>query len=126
MLIVIVEEALPKVCMKKIALLGLIGFVLTGCGDKCDSDVGAFVMSQNFVKKKLKYPSSAVFPYIDDSAVYVYGDIDKEGLEICEYSVHGYVESKNSFGVMVNNKYTVDLKYNVKNDTWSAAQVFIQ
>lgn len=112
--------------MKKIFLVGLVGLVLTGCGDKCDSDVGAFVMSQNFVKKKLKFPSSANFPYIDDSAVYVYGDIDKKGLEICKYSVHAYVESKNDFGVMVNNKYTVDLEYNVKSDNWKATQVFIQ
>lgn len=112
--------------MKRFVLIGLVSLFLYGCGDKCDSDVGAFVMSQNFVKKKLKYPSSAVFPYIDDSAVSVYGDMNKKGLEICEYSVYGYVESKNGFGIMVNNKYEVDLKYNVKKDIWTATKVSIE
>jgi hypothetical protein len=74
----------------------------------------------------LKYPSSAVFPYIDDNAVHVYGDMDKKGLDVCEYNVHGYVESKNDFGIMINNKYTVDLKYNIKKDSWVATQVFIE
>lgn len=112
--------------MKKIFLIGLFGFALTGCGDKCASDVGAFVMSQNFVKKKLKFPSSAEFPYITDDEVYVFGDINEKGLDICKYSVYGYVEAKNNFGMIVKNKYTVELNYKVKDEMWSVTKVDIE
>lgn len=112
--------------MKKIFLIGLISLFLTGCGDKCESDVGAFVMSQNFVKQKLKFPSSAEFPHITDDEVYVFGDVNEKGLDVCKYSVYGYVEAKNQFGMMIINKYSVDLNYNVKDETWSATKIVIQ
>jgi hypothetical protein len=124
-----IKDKIISLLILVVIIFGLIfgGYKLFSHSEpKCDTDVGAFVISQNFVKKKLKYPSSAVFPYIDDNAVHVYGDMDKKGLDVCEYNVHGYVESKNDFGIMINNKYTVDLKYNIKKDSWVATQVFIE
>jgi len=112
--------------MKKIIYVGLIGFFLTGCEDKCDSDVGAFVMSQNVVRKNLKFPSSAEFPYITDDDVRVFGDGNKKGLDVCKYNVYGYVEAKNNFGMTIRNNYSVDLTYKVKDKTWFATKVVIE
>ena len=35
-------------------------------------------MSQNFAKKKLKFPSNTEFRYITDDWVYIFGDVNKK------------------------------------------------
>lgn len=95
---------------------------MTGYNDKCDSDVWAFVISQNFAKKKLKFPSNTEFPYITDDEVYIFGDANKKGLGVCKNSVYDYVKAKNNFGMIIKNNYTVDLNYKVKDKTWFATK----
>src|SRR4030042_1131474 len=59
---------------------------------------GAFVMSQDFVKKQLKAPSTADFPWYDDSFVTDLGG--------GRYIVSAYVDAQNSFGAQIRSNYT--------------------
>lgn len=70
-----------------------------------DDQIGAFVMSQSFVTRTLKAPSTAVYPYINDDGVTVgyRGD--------CAYTVRAYVDAQNSFGAKIRTRYTVDLEF---------------
>lgn len=79
-------------------------------------------MSQNFAKKKLKFPSNTEFRYITDDEVYIFGDANKKGLGVCKNSVYDYVKAKNNFGMIIKNNYTVDLNYKVKDKTWFATK----
>ena len=80
--------------------------------DALDGQIDAFVMSQKFVKKQLKAPSSARFPYITDPEVHA------KHLGSGKFRVVAYVDSQNAFGVMMRNHYTCDLQSNDDN-TWS-------
>lgn len=62
----------------------------------------AFVMSQNFVKKRLKSPASAQFPYKADVAEYK-GD--------CTHTIMSHVDSQNGFGAMLRTRYVAEMKY---------------
>lgn len=77
--------------------------------NKCEDDVMAYVMSEYFVKKRLKSPSTADFPWGSNGRVRRLGN--------CSYEVTSYVDSKNSFGATVRTNYVVKLKPD-QNDEW--------
>jgi hypothetical protein len=62
--------------------------------------VDAYLMSQEFIKKQLKAPSSARFPAFSDSAVIVTYDEKEE-----KYNVMAWVEGQNAFGVYLRHNY---------------------
>ncbi len=64
----------------------------------------AFFMSQEFVKKKLKVPSSAKFPVFRSSDVTVIYDDDTR-----KYTVLAWVEAQNPFGVYLRSSYMCTL-----------------
>lgn len=68
----------------------------------CDR-ISAFVMSQEFVRRELKSPKTAEFPYISDATVTV-----TPGKK-CRFSVASYVDAQNSFGALIRTNYTVDV-----------------
>jgi DNA-directed RNA polymerase subunit RPC12/RpoP len=76
----------------------------------------AYIMSQDFVKKQLKSPSSAKFPWYDDSFVSDLG----EG----RYIVSAHVDAQNAFGAMLQSRYICTLKY-TGNDVWTCENVNI-
>ncbi len=63
----------------------------------------AFIISQHFVKEKVKAPSTAQFPSFDFQSIHL-----GEG----RYKVTSYVDAQNSFGAMIRTNYTAILKYN--------------
>ena len=63
----------------------------------------AFVMSQEFVRQRLKSPSSARFPWMAESGVSV---TPRAG---CTYEVVAYVESQNGFGATIRTRYVAVL-----------------
>ena len=74
---------------------------------KWNSDNGkidALVMSEHFVKQKLKAPSSADFPYINDRQVVV---VHKGG---GRFIVQSYVDAQNAFGAKLRTRYQCELK----------------
>jgi len=77
--------------------------------DMCDDDVRAFVEANSFVKKRLKSPSTADFPWGSDGRVGKSGD--------CTFVVRSYVDSQNSFGAMIRTNYVVKLKP-ISQDQW--------
>ncbi len=60
--------------------------------------------ADDFVTAKLKAPSTAKFP--DESEDKVYTDKTKANV----YYVKGYVDSQNSFGAMLREKYICEVK----------------
>lgn len=78
--------------------------------DPCDDEIAAFVMSQQFVRDRLKSPSSAKFPFISNATV-----IKQPG---CRFVVRSYVDSQNSFGAMLRTDYVAELELQVDRDNW--------
>lgn len=77
----------------------------------CTDTIMAYTMSQNFVKKRLKAPSTAVFPRMPSE----YRSINTGH---CTFMVSAYVESQNSFGGMVKTPYTASLRYLPETEKW--------
>lgn len=86
----------------------------------CRDGTMAFVMSQGFVEKRLKSPSTAKFPYVSDEGVKV-GYIGE-----CTNLVVAYVDSQNGFGATVRSQYAVKIKYNPEDETYTALDVVIE
>lgn len=85
--------------------------------ERCKDTGLAFVMSQRFVKRELKSPSSAKFPSMAASAVQV-GE--------CSISILSSFEAQNSFGALLRGGYKVTMHYNKDSDTWSATNLIIE
>lgn len=83
-------------------------------GSKADTSGGegvAYLMSQNFVKDRLKSPASAKFPSrFDDDVV-----IASLGSE--RYRVSAWVDSQNGFGAMIRTAYVAVVRY-TGNNNW--------
>lgn len=80
----------------------------------CSNDVMAFTMAQEFVKKRLKAPSTADFPWIHDGAV--------RKSECGVFSVTSYVDAQNAFGAMLRTQYRATVKH-VGNDNWQLVDI---
>lgn len=70
--------------------------------EKWGSPSMAYIMSQEYVCKQLKSPSSADFPM---------GDYDaRPGVQRGVYSVRGYCDAQNAFGTMIRIDYTCTMR----------------
>jgi hypothetical protein len=72
----------------------------------------ACYIARSFVRKKLKVPGSAEFPLC--SEVQTWRVPKQEGV----YRSQGYVDSKNTFGVMVRTQYVCTVK-DIGNEKWA-------
>lgn len=105
--------------------LGLVPLLLlTACASpaetaakRCNNDIMAFVMSQTFVSRQLKAPSTAKFPYITDSGV------SSVSLGECKFKVRAYVDAQNGFGAMIRTRYSADMEYLPDEDAWVGTNV---
>jgi hypothetical protein len=88
--------------------------------EKCADKTVAFVMSQEFVRRNLKAPSTAEFPWYTDDQVAV---STKPG---CAFRVIAWVDAQNSFGAQIRSVYIVDMKYNDDAGTWMLTDISIQ
>ena len=80
---------------------------------RCENQVMAYSMSQRFVEKQLKSPSTADFPPMNTSDVTVNYQGD------CRHKVWAYVDSQNSFGATIRTKYYMELQNDPVSDAWS-------
>jgi hypothetical protein len=62
----------------------------------------AYVYAEEAVKKKLKSPSTAIFPYFDTSSLSKSSD--------GSYTISSYVDSQNSFGATVRSQWNCKMK----------------
>lgn len=78
----------------------------------CEDTTMAFVMSQEFLKERLKSPASAEFPYTSSQGVKI------DYLGDCRHRVLAYVDAQNTFGAMLRMKYSAELQYQKDSDLW--------
>lgn len=71
------------------------------------SNFDALYDSQQFVKKKLKAPSTAEFPYEAQSTIMKENDTT--------FTIISYVDSQNGFGAMLRSNYSCKILYSSDN-----------
>lgn len=76
----------------------------------CNNDIVAYVVGQDFVRDRLKAPSSADFPRINEAVVELQAN--------CQFSIISYVEALNSFGAKLRTPYMLTLRYLPVEDKW--------
>ncbi|WP_147400681.1 hypothetical protein [Bordetella avium] len=81
----------------------------------CEDETMAYVMSQGFVKRQLKAPSSASFPNITE--------VISKSAGGCKFKVTAYVDAQNGFGAKVRTYYSADMEYLPNSKTWGALDV---
>ncbi|WP_288649637.1 hypothetical protein [Pseudomonas sp. UBA5568] len=86
----------------------------------CGNTTMAFVMSQNFVKQRLKSPATAQFPYVNDQGVDVVPDGE------CGFQVSAYVDSQNGFGALIRSSYRASISYDRATKLWRVSDLNIQ
>lgn len=86
---------------------------------KCDATM-AHIMASNFVKQRLKAPTTAKFPYTSDPAVSV------TPLGDCKFAVVSYVDSQNGFGAMVRSRFSATMTSTPDGQTWRAHYLVIE
>ena len=69
----------------------------------CKDPIGAFVMTQRFVKDRLKAPATAEFPSYTEIRVKYLGD--------CTHLVTAWVDAHNAFGALIRTPYRAKIKY---------------
>jgi hypothetical protein len=125
-------EVVVRDVTKHLASLGLLlAYLLLALGssdrrtpeqkaqEQCEDKTTAFVMSQSFVKKRLRAPATADFPWSGDSEVSI------KYLGDCTHEVRAYVDAQNAFGAKIRSRYYVKLQNRKGTDTWTALDVQI-
>lgn len=83
-------------------------------GKKCGGKIEAYVMSQGFMKQRLKSPGSAKFPSYSENGV----NVEPQG--DCIYAVVAFVDSENSFGALLRTRYSIEVEYLPSERSWTA------
>jgi len=83
----------------------------------CTDTIGAFVMSQGFVKRALKAPSTAEFPWFNDR------DVGVTPLKGCAYRVVAWVDAQNGFGAQIRSRYVVGLTFREAEGSWQMTDI---
>ena len=106
-----------EIFMKNLlALIIFFSLIIIGCtDDKVQGKYDAYVMMKKFVDDKLTSPSSAIYESISTIGIRQEGNT---------WAFDGYVDSQNTFGVMVRKKFTIAIRYNPSSDDWSLLNLF--
>ncbi|MCE0853883.1 hypothetical protein LU689_28660 [Pseudomonas asiatica] len=83
----------------------------------CENSSMAYVMSQEFVKQRLKSPASADFPYLNNRDVMSVANHD------CTFYVSSYVDAQNGFGAKIRTYYKATMKYERDREVWRATEL---
>jgi len=84
---------------------------------ECKNTTMAGIMSQGFIKERLRSPATADFPFTPVSVTYL-GD--------CVHVVKSYVDSQNGFGAIVRSNTMVKIKYVKEKENWGAIEVVVK
>lgn len=99
--------------MRNITIATVAALTLSACTpDRCTDTTMAYVMSQHFVERQLRAPSTARFPRITDSRV----EVTQAGE--CRFDVFAYVDAQNGFGATVRQRYIAVMEYEPGRGTW--------
>ncbi len=92
---------LARHSLSLVVVMGLLILAVGSYDDGGSKKIGAYVMSQEFVNRRLKAPATASYPdYRDDFVV----DMGNN-----RYRVTAYVDAENSFGAKLRMGYTCTL-----------------
>lgn len=78
----------------------------------CTDTTMAYIMSQRFVKRELRSPSTAKFPSYHSDSVTV-----RQTGE-CKFHISAYVDAQNGFGATVRNRYEMSMERLPDDDSW--------
>ena len=108
-----------------VMIAGLVGYCVSNSDDgssgssstsrtdrRCTDEIEALVFSQEFVRGRLRSPSTADFAGITDNGVQV------THLGDCKNLVLAYVDAQNGFGATVRNWYTTVMEYRRSEGNW--------
>ena len=118
-----------KEMKKLIMVLFIMEIFLTGCSKEtkeekanreCHDTLSSFVVSQAFIKKRLKSPSTAKFATIIDDGVSI------KNIKNCTHVVRAFVDSQNGFGAMIRNNYKVTITYEKDINKWHLDNIEIK
>lgn len=70
-----------------------------------------------FVKRQLKAPSTAKFPYCSEATIVHDGNT---------WTVLSYVDAQNSFGAMLRSEFIAEMEYRPSSDEWYPTNVVIR
>ena len=70
----------------------------------CSDDIQAFLAAKEFMKQRLKSPSTADFPFLRDGSQIT-------TLECGHFKVRSFVDAQNSFGAMIRTNYEAVLRH---------------
>jgi hypothetical protein len=104
-----------KGCLGCLGLLILVGIFGKSCGINGNDDFDAYFYSTEFVKKRLKAPSTADFANRSECTVVKVGDH--------RYRVSGYVDSQNGFGAMIRSSWVTEV--HSEGDSWYLDEIGI-
>ncbi|MDH0640151.1 hypothetical protein N5D52_24800 [Pseudomonas sp. GD03860] len=85
----------------------------------CEDTTMAYVMSQEFVKQRLKAPASADFPYLNNR------DVVSASRHNCTFYVAAYVDAQNGFGAKIRTYYKATMQYDRENKVWRAPELTV-
>ena len=74
-----------------------------------DDSFGAYLISQTFVKRALKSPSSATFP----------DKYDVRHLGGCNLEIIAKVDAENAYGAKLRTTYAAKVQYHATEDSWT-------
>lgn len=78
---------------------------------KADRSSMAYIQCQDFVKSRLKSPTSADFPSFSSATV------SKPWADKQQYAVISYVDAQNSFGAKLRSKFICEIEWNGQSAT---------
>lgn len=83
----------------------------------CADETAAFVWSQDFIREKLKSPSTAKFPSSYETGVSI------KYMGNCTHKVFAYVDSQNGFGATIRTKYYALMQNKKGTSEWSPLEI---
>lgn len=88
---------------------------------RCGTESAAFVYSKDFVKERLRSPSTAEFPPYSGAE-----GVEIEKMECGRYEVHAYVDASNAFGAPIRNRYSALMMYDPDEEVWRGEVVIVE
>ena len=76
--------------------------------DPCDNAARAYITAQDHVRKRLRSPVSADFPFLDFTA-------KKSGP--CRLTIRSYVDAQNGFGATIRTRFTAVME--LRSGSWT-------
>ncbi|GAA0199095.1 hypothetical protein GCM10009123_03020 [Kangiella japonica] len=77
----------------------------------CQDGILAYQYAKDFIKNRLKAPSTAEFPSFRGVSHTYKGK--------CSHRITGAVDAQNSFGAKIRNRFDVTVRYNKEKETYS-------